>query len=111
MFPRRPRVYGGDRLVLYAVGSHLRFGEGRIFALEEVVSEEPEPSGHVRWTWQVRTRLLIAGPRLESCPTLADIEVERRSLGRHSHIRLPLYLGRRAERLLAHRPNVGETGP
>jgi hypothetical protein len=46
----------------------------------------------------VRTRLLIAGPRLEHCPTLADVEVDRRSLGRHSHIRLQF--GHRAETLI-----------
>jgi hypothetical protein len=62
------------------------------------VLTDPEPSGHPRWGWQVRVRLLIAGPRLEHCPTLAEVEVDRRSLGRHSHIRLRF--GHRAEVLI-----------
>jgi hypothetical protein len=49
---------------------------------------------------QVRTRTLVAGPRLEYCPTITDIGVMRRSLGRHSHIRLTGEQGRRAEELI-----------
>jgi hypothetical protein len=100
MFPRWPRVVAGDRLVDYAVGSHRFFGEGRIFAVAEVVSD-PEPGPHERWPVLVRTRELIAGPGLGFCPTIADIGVSRRSLGRHSHIRLTREQGDRAMELIA----------
>ena len=100
MFPRVPRIQAGDRLIDYAVGSHREFGEGRIFAVAEVASD-PEPSQHERWPVQVRTRMLIAGPALGFCPTIADIAVSRRSLGRHSHIRLTREQGEHAEELIA----------
>jgi hypothetical protein len=100
MFPLVPRIQAGDRLIDYAVGSHREFGEGRIFAVAEVLSD-PEPSPHERWPVQVRTRILIGGPALGFCPTIADIGVSRRSLGRHSHIRLTREQGERAEELIA----------
>jgi hypothetical protein len=100
MFPRVPRIQAGDRLIDYAVGSHREFGEGRIFAVADVISD-PEPSPHDRWPVQVRTRTLIAGPALPFCPTITDIGVMRRSLGRHSHIRLTREQGERAEQLIA----------
>jgi hypothetical protein len=99
MFPRVPTIAEGDRLVDYAVGSHRFFGEGRFYALNEAVSD-PEPSPHERWPVQVRTRTLVAGPRLEYCPTLPEIAVMRRSLGRHSHLRLSEEQGTRAEELI-----------
>lgn len=86
-FPRRPRIERGDMLAVYASGSAREYGEGRVFALEEVVSEEPEPSGDARWRWQVETRRLISLP-LALAPTLRDLAVSTRSIGRHSHIRL-----------------------
>jgi hypothetical protein len=49
----------------------------------------------------VQIRQLIAGPSLGFCPTIADIGVSRRSLGRHSHIRLTSEHGQRAEELIA----------
>jgi hypothetical protein len=100
MFPRVPRIEAGDRLIDYAVGSHDAFGEGRIFAVTAVLGD-PEQSPHERWPVQVRTRVLIAGPSLGFCPTIADIGVNRRSLGRHSHIRLTREQGERAEELIA----------
>ena len=100
MFSRRPTIAEGDRLVSYAAGSHHEFGEGRIFKLSEAAAD-PEPSPHPRWPWQVRVRTLIEGPRLEYCPELPEIDVQRRSLGRHSHIRLRGERGPLAERLLA----------
>ena len=39
MFPRWPRMADGDVLIDYAAGSHKRFGESRIYAVEEVVSD------------------------------------------------------------------------
>ena len=86
-FPRRPRIEAGDQLVVYAAGSAREYGEGRVFALEECVSEEPEPSGHERWKWEIRTRRIVSVP-LPVAPTLRDIGVSTRSIGRHSHIRL-----------------------
>jgi hypothetical protein len=101
MFPRRPRIALGDRLVVYAAGSHSRFGEGRVFSVEEVDSPAPEPSPDPRWPWMVRTRVVLAGPRLEHCPRITEIGVERRSLRRHSHIHISDSQERRAEKLIA----------
>jgi hypothetical protein len=101
MFPRRPNVKAGDRFVSYAAGSHAVFGEGRIYLVEEVVSDGPESSPHERWNWMVRTRRLIAGPTLDRCPRITEIDVERGSLRRHSRIRLTDEQGRRAEDLVA----------
>jgi hypothetical protein len=101
MFPRRPNVKAGHRFVCYAAGSHTVFGEGRIYLVEEVVSDRPEPSPHERWNWMVRTRRLIAGPGLERCPRITEIDVERGSLRRHSHIHLTDEQGINAEKLIA----------
>jgi hypothetical protein len=49
----------------------------------------------------VRGRHPIAGPRLEHCPRVTDIDVERSSLRRQSHIHLTERQGRRAEELIA----------
>jgi len=63
LFPRQPSIRRGGRLVLYAAGSAAAFGAGRLFAIEEVLSDEPEPSGHARcragarrgrWRWPPR---------------------------------------------------------
>jgi hypothetical protein len=99
MFPRVPSIEAGDRLIDYAVGSARFFGDGRLYAVVEAISD-PEPSPHERWPVQLRTRTLVAGPRLEYCPGLVDIAVMPRSLGRHSHIRLSDEQGRRAEELI-----------
>ena len=86
-FPRRPSIARGDPLVIYAAGSAREYGEGRIFALEECVSDEPHLSGHERWKWEIETRRLVS-VALPWAPTLLDIGVSTRSIGRHSHIRL-----------------------
>lgn len=86
-FPRRPRIARGDMLAIYASGSAQEYGEGRVFALEECASDEPYPSGHERWTWEVATQRLLSVP-LPYAPSLLDIGVSTRSIGRHSHIRL-----------------------
>ena len=99
-FPRRPRIARGDRLVNYAVGSARAFGAGRIFLVEEVVSEEPEPGGHERWPWVVEVRELVSVPLLSIAPELRDIGVSPRSLSQHSHIGLSHEAGRLAERLI-----------
>jgi hypothetical protein len=100
-FSRRPRVNRGDRFISYAVGSYERVREGRIYLVSEVVSAAPEPSPHPRWPWMVRTHSLIAGPRLEHCPTITEIDVDRSSLRRQSHIHLTDQQGQRAEVLIA----------
>src|SRR4051794_31649960 len=86
-FPRRPRIARGDMLVVYAAGSAREYGEGRVFAVEECVSDEPHVSGHERWKWEIETRRLTS-VALPLAPTLRDIGVSTRSIGRHSHIRL-----------------------
>jgi len=88
LFPKRPRIARGDRLVVYASGSATLYGEGRFIAVEEVLSEEPEPSGHDRWRWQLDTRPLISIEELSRAPALRDIGVSPKSLRQHSHIRL-----------------------
>ena len=101
LFPRRPRIERGDRLVLYASGSAAEYGEARIFAIEEVVSPEPEPSGRERWTWMVETRLLAGAASLARAPAVREIGVSPKSLRQHSHIRISADQGRRAEALMA----------
>ena len=86
-FSRRPSIRRGDMLAIYASGSAGEYGEGRVFALEECVSDEPEPSGEERWRWQVTTRRIVS-VQLPVAPTLRDLAVSTRSIGRHSHIRL-----------------------
>jgi hypothetical protein len=86
-FPRRPRIERGDMLAIYAAGSAREYGEGRVFALEECISDEPEPSGHERWKWEIRTHRHVS-VALALAPTLRDLAISTRSIGRHSHIRL-----------------------
>lgn len=86
-FPRRPGIQRGDMLAIYASGSAREYGEGRVFSIEECVSDEPEPSGDERWRWQVATRRIVS-VALPLAPTLRDLAVSPRSIGRHSHIRL-----------------------
>jgi hypothetical protein len=86
--------------VVYAAGSGAVYGEGRIFAIQEVVSAEPEPSGHERWKWQHTVRTLVSVPRLSHAPTLWQIGVAARSLSQHSHISLTEEQGERAEALI-----------
>jgi hypothetical protein len=101
LFPKRPRIQRGDRLVVYASGSASLYGEGRVIAVEEVVSDEPEPSGHERWGWRLHTRLIAAVDELAAAPALREIGVSSRSLRQHSHIRLTEAQGREALRLLS----------
>jgi hypothetical protein len=103
LFPKRPRIERGDRLVVYASGSAALYGEGRFVAIEEVLSDEPEPSGHERWRWRVHTRLLAAVEELAAAPALREIGVSAKSLRQHSHIRLTEEQGLRALRLLSER--------
>jgi hypothetical protein len=100
MFAKRPSIRAGDRLVVYAAGSAAEYGEGRFLAVEEVVSSEPEPSGHERWRWQMRTRPLAWVEDLSRAPALREIGVSAKSLRQHSHIRLGDDQGRTALRLI-----------
>ena len=100
MFSRRPRIAVADRLVFYAVGSPRSFKAGRICAVTEVTGE-PTLSNHDRWPWKVARTFVVAGPRLEHCPTLDDIDVATTSVRSHSHIRLTEEQGQRAEELIA----------
>ena len=58
----------GDVLIHRAVGSD----GNRLIAVGEVRSM-PEPSGHDRWPWQVRRRLVHVCRRLRDAPVIADI--------------------------------------
>ena len=101
-FPRRPRIERGDRLVNYAAGSAREFGSARIYLVEEVVSEEPEPTGrNSRWPWVVRVEELVSVPLLSWAPTIEDIGVAPRSLSQQSHIRITAEQGELAHRLIA----------
>jgi hypothetical protein len=100
LFPKRPRIERGDRLVVYASGSGALYGEGRFIAVEEVLSDEPEPSGHERWRWRLQTRLVAAIDDLSRAPALREIGVSPKSLRQHSHIRLTDEQGEHALRLI-----------
>jgi Arc/MetJ family transcription regulator len=100
LFAKRPRIQRGDRFLIYAAGSAAEYGEGRFFAIEEVLSHEPEPSGHERWRWQMQTRLLAAVDELARAPALREIGVSPKSLRQHSHIRLSDEQGRLGLRLV-----------
>ena len=82
-FPRRPRMTGGDRLVLYASVWQ------RIFGVAEVISEPTrEDPMAARWPWSVQVELLLVVPVLANAPPLEAIGVAPRSMSQHSHIRL-----------------------
>ena len=100
LFPKRPRIARGDHLVVYASGSAALYGEGRFIAVEEVVSDEPEPSGNDRWRWRLHTRLVAAVEELGMAPALREIGVSPKSLRQHSHISLTEEQGRHALELL-----------
>jgi hypothetical protein len=100
LFPKRPRIGCGDQLVVYASGSAAEYGEARFIAVEEVVSDEPEPSGHERWRWALRTRLVFGVHDMARAPALREIGVSPKSLRQHSHIRLSDEQGWRALELL-----------
>src|SRR5689334_24849988 len=100
LFPRRPRIERCDRLVVYASGSAALYGEGRFVAIEEVISDEPEPSGNERWRWRLHTRLVAAVDELALAPALREIGVSPKSLRQHSHIRLTDEQGELALRLI-----------
>ena len=98
-FPRRPSVRAGDRMVVYAAGSGRDFGVGRLMAVVDVLSDPRATLESRRWPWAVEVELTAASPRLALAPTIHDIGVSARSLGRHSHIRLTDEQGAQAARL------------
>jgi hypothetical protein len=100
LFPKRPRIARGDRLVVYASGSAALYGDGRFVAIEEVVSDEPDPSGDERWRWRLDTRLIAAVDELALAPALREIGISPKSLRQHSHIRLSDDQGAAALRLI-----------
>src|SRR3954447_8129903 len=100
LFAKRPRIARGDHLVVYAAGSAARYGEGRFIGIEDVGSDEPEPSGHERWRWRLHTRVVAAVELISHAPALREIGVSPKSLRQHSHIKLTEEQGRHALELL-----------
>jgi hypothetical protein len=100
MFGAHATVRPGDRLIKYASGSPRYFRRAIIFAVQEAVSEV-RPTKHECWSWELEVRYVIAGPHLESCPSLEQIGKTTRSVQSHSHIKLTHDEGRTAERLIA----------
>jgi hypothetical protein len=100
LFPKRPRIRRGDRLVVYASGSAAEYGEARFVAVEEVVSDEPQPSGHERWRWRLETKLVAAAGDMAAAPALREIGVSPKSLRQHSHIGISDEQGEAALELL-----------
>ena len=100
LFAKRPRIARGDRLVVYAAGSAALYGEGRFIGVEEVLSDEPEPSGHERWRWRLHTGVIAAVELISHAPALREIGVSPKSLRQHSHIKLTEEQGRHALELL-----------
>ena len=98
-FPRRPAVRAGDRMVVYAAGSARDFGEGRLLAVQAVLTDPQATLESRRWPWAVEVEFLARAPRISRAPTIRDIGVSSRSLGRHSHIRLTEEQGARVARL------------
>ena len=100
LFAKRPRIARGDCLVVYAAGSAAEYGEGRFVGVEEVLSDEPEPSGHERWRWRLQTRVVAAVESISHAPALREIGVSPKSLRQHSHIKLTDDQGQQALELL-----------
>ena len=98
-FPRRPSVGAGDRMVVYAAGSARDFGEGRLIAVQTVLTDPEATLESPRWPWAVEVAFLARASRISRAPTIREIGVSSRSLGRHSHIRLTDEQGARVERL------------
>ena len=100
-FPKRPRsINKGDTLIIYAVVSWKLFGRGRIYAVEEVLSEEAEERGRDPYTWVLPTRRVAVAPSLARAPTLSDIDVDSRAVARRPYLRLDDDKGRQAEALI-----------
>ena len=68
-------------------------------AVVDVLSDPEATLESRRWPWAVEVEFVAVSPRLSRAPTLRDISVSTRSLGRHSHIRLTDEQGERALRL------------
>jgi hypothetical protein len=107
---KRPSARAGDRMLYHAVGSSRMFGDGVLFALARVTSEEPfldhRPERR-RWPWALEVELLVEVPLLSMGVELREIGVAVRSLGQHSYIRIGAGQGERAEALLRERAAGG----
>ena len=85
-FPRRPRIVGGDRLLLYAAGWRCVVGVAEV--LDAPSTDVPSPADPRRWPWSVAVELLIVVPLLSNAPPREAIGVSPRSMSQHSHIRV-----------------------
>lgn len=76
MFSRRPAsIAPGDILIHRAVGSD----GNRLVAVGEAVSPA-EPSGHERWPWQIRRRLLHVCSEPHDAPRDSDAGISSRGV-------------------------------
>jgi hypothetical protein len=93
MFPFRPRMTVGDKLIHRIVGSP----ECELVAVGEVVSKA-ELSGNERWPWQVGRRLLYVCDSLPHAPTAARAGIAAKGL--RVTKRLTVHEGQLAESLI-----------
>lgn len=91
MFPRKPRIKPGDRLVYYAVGNGVIFAEGEALSIpyeeESFIGPDKRP-----YPWWVNMRIDHRREFIHDGIPLNDISVGERELSRlmrrRSHIRL-----------------------
>jgi hypothetical protein len=91
---RRPAYAPGDPMLVYLAGTY------RCPALLEVLADPVFDAGQERWGWRTRVAVTAAVP-LAAAPTLDELGIDRRSLGRHSRLRLDAATYARAARRLA----------
>jgi hypothetical protein len=79
---RRPAYRPGELMLVYLAGTR------RCPALLRVLEEADFDPTQPRWGWRTPVAVLRAVPVTEA-PTLDELGIDARSLGRHSRLRLP----------------------
>jgi hypothetical protein len=90
---RRPAYAPGDRMLVYLAGTY------RCPALLRVLEDPAFDPGQERWGWRTRVAVTAAVP-VADAPTVDELGIDRRSLGRHSRLRLDAATYARAARRL-----------